>query len=717
MAWGRGRRGSAKPAQTSEEYAKQFAETLIKQIEEGCAPWQKTWEPGQRQLPRNIESEREYRGGNTLVLMATAEGRGYGDSRWGTYRQIIAAGGQVRKGERATRITLYKPVGESRQQSGDRDEAGDREKEDGRGRRAIVQRYAVFNIDQADGIEPERTEAVPAWKAIQEVEKVLEKGAPMRHVNGDRAYYNLARDLTTLPERAQFKEARDYYLTALHEAGHSTGHPSRMDRESLAKGTADGHGSPAYAHEELRAEISSMMTGDRIGMGHKPQHGAAYVKSWVATLKDDPSEILRAANDATRISHYLYPEKERELEPEREADKQPVATVGVERPEPVAVSQQGVREEDGPRAVDPRQGERDGDLFRAIDSGDVAAVHTAIDRGGDVDARLGYHQTALSAAVDKDSEPVVRALLERGADANIRAESGATPLHDARLASKEVFDRLAEAGAGLNESDELGRTPLHIAATRKLYLDATQRLLAAGADPNARSHSGQTPLHGTNDRETVDRLIQWGADPNAADKMGQTPLHLTVSDPDSRGGTRYDQTIALLNGGADPNATTNRGETPLHRAALSLRDSEPTVHQLLEHRADPHARDELGNTALHYAAGKPSLDRPHTVERLIEAGAHTNARNLQGATPLHDAARHDGDGQARAIQTLLKNGADRSIRNTGDQTPGDLATSLEARQAMSQQKPSGELTPDNGGGPARAPVERQEPERDMGISR
>ena len=185
-----------------------------------------------------------------------------------------------------------------------------------------MQRYAVFNIDQADGIEPERREAVPAWKAIQEVEKVLEKGAPVRHVNGDRAWYSLARDRTTLPEKPQFKEARDYYLTALHEAGHSTGHPSRMDRESLANGVAEGYGSPAYAREELRAEISSMMTGDRIGIGHKPQHGAAYVKSWVATLKDDPAEILRAANDATRISHYLYPEKDRERAGDKTEDRE-----------------------------------------------------------------------------------------------------------------------------------------------------------------------------------------------------------------------------------------------------------------------------------------------------------------------------------------------------------------------------------------------------------
>ena len=319
MAWSRGRRGPSKPGQTREEYAKQFAETIIRQIEEGCAPWQKTWEPGQHRIPRNIESQREYRGGNTLVLMATAEIKGYGDSRWGTYRQIAAAGGQVRKGERTTRITLYKPAGESRQQADDRDT--DRDTEDDRGRRAIVQRYAVFNVGQADGIEPERTEAVPTWQAIQEAEKVLEKGAEIRHVNGDRAFYNLARDQTTLPEKPQFKDARDYYLTALHEAGHSTGHPTRLDRESLAKGVADGYGSPAYAREELRAEISSMMTGDRIGIGHKPQHGAAYVKGWVATLRDDPAEILRAANDATRISHYLYPEKDRDRTEDKTEDR------------------------------------------------------------------------------------------------------------------------------------------------------------------------------------------------------------------------------------------------------------------------------------------------------------------------------------------------------------------------------------------------------------
>ena len=119
---------------------------------------------------------------------------------------------------------------------------------------------------------------------------------------GDRAFYSLNNDEITLPERMQFPSANHYYQTALHELGHSTGHPERMNRATLTQGMADGFGSPAYAKEELRAEISAMMTGERVGVGHDPSRGAAYVEAWVAALKEDPREIRRAAADAYRRS-------------------------------------------------------------------------------------------------------------------------------------------------------------------------------------------------------------------------------------------------------------------------------------------------------------------------------------------------------------------------------------------------------------------------------
>ena len=133
---------------------------------------------------------------------------------------------------------------------------------------------------------------------------------------GDRAFYNLNRDEIVLPERGQFPSANHYYQTALHELGHSTGHPERMNRATLTQGIAEGFGSPAYAKEELRAEISAMMTGERVGVGHDPSRGAAYVEGWVAALEEDPREIRRAAADAQKISDFVLA-RSREREAER----------------------------------------------------------------------------------------------------------------------------------------------------------------------------------------------------------------------------------------------------------------------------------------------------------------------------------------------------------------------------------------------------------------
>ena len=47
-----------------------------------------------------------------------------------------------------------------------------------------------------------------------------------------------------LPERGQFPSANHYCQTALHELRHSTGHESRMKRETLIEGIKSGFGSP-----------------------------------------------------------------------------------------------------------------------------------------------------------------------------------------------------------------------------------------------------------------------------------------------------------------------------------------------------------------------------------------------------------------------------------------------------------------------------------------
>ena len=71
----------------------------------------------------------------------------------------------------------------------------------------------------------------------------------------------------------------------------------------------------------MRAEISSMITADRLGLGHDGSRTASYVGYWVETLKDHPQEIYLASRDAQGMSDYLM-ERGRMIEHSREASVQ-----------------------------------------------------------------------------------------------------------------------------------------------------------------------------------------------------------------------------------------------------------------------------------------------------------------------------------------------------------------------------------------------------------
>ena len=324
MRWGTQKPPAETPRWNQDDYHQEFAAKLKEQIAAGVAPWQKPWAPGERRLPENIQTKKPYRGGNSVYLSVTQTAKGYSDHRWATYKQIKDMGGQVRTGEKATHVLFYKFDDEKEKaqaQPGTPTTEGTAEKN--QTRPPLVRCYAVFNVEQADNLKLDRTgedqEKPPEWKSHQTAERVIhDSGVPVAHLRGDRAFYNLQTDTVTLPEREQFASANGYYQTALHELGHATGHPSRMDRETLKNGV--GHfGSTEYAREELRAEMSAMMTGERVGVGHDGSRGAAYVKGWLQAIDDDPKEIYKAAADAQKISDYLLrPIREREQETEQE---------------------------------------------------------------------------------------------------------------------------------------------------------------------------------------------------------------------------------------------------------------------------------------------------------------------------------------------------------------------------------------------------------------
>ena len=137
--------------------------------------------------------------------------QGHGDNRWGTYKQIEAAGGHVRKGERGTKVLFYT----DRARTPAKDEAGQPLKDkDGKPvyeeyqrSHPVVRQYTVFNAEQADGLNlpPREAQAPPEWKAHDKAEAVMRgSGVRISHVAGDRAFYNLANDQVVLPEQGQF---------------------------------------------------------------------------------------------------------------------------------------------------------------------------------------------------------------------------------------------------------------------------------------------------------------------------------------------------------------------------------------------------------------------------------------------------------------------------------------------------------------------------------
>lgn len=287
--------------QTS-EYRKAVTERLIGMLESGTAPWQKPWDAGIAAMnrPHNFNG-RPYHGVNALMLWCTAIDKGYEDSRWLTFKQVNKLGGHVNKGEKAQIVEYWQWEKEV-----ENPETGEKEKVPLE--HPKVYRAAVFNADQCTGLPKLRRQA-QEWTPVERAENIIAaNGVPVTHNTDGSAFYSPGGDFICLPPRESFATVDAYYSTLLHEVGHSTGHPARLNREFGGQ-----FGSEGYAREELRAELASTFLCGELGIattGSDEQH-AAYVKSWVSALKNDYNEIFRAAADAEKICNYLY-EREKE---------------------------------------------------------------------------------------------------------------------------------------------------------------------------------------------------------------------------------------------------------------------------------------------------------------------------------------------------------------------------------------------------------------------
>lgn len=318
-----------------------FAELMIEKINNLQSDWKKPWfTEGSMKWPKNL-SGRDYNGMNALMLMLYAEKQGYKLPVYCTFDRVIGLNYQkdkqgnrtalkdengkplpqvsVQKGEKSfpvfiTTFTVVDKDTKAKIKYDDYKKLSDQEKQ----RYTVypkMQVYSVFNVDQTNmkearpelyaKIEEENQLVKPELNgegfSFPAVDKMIEDNGwvcPIELKHQDSAYYSISKDMIVMPEKAQFVDGESFVGTLFHEMTHSTGSEKRLNRiKPSAFGAED------YSREELVAELSSALVSQRYGISKNVKdESAAYLKSWLNSLKESPDFIKTTLFDVKRAS-------------------------------------------------------------------------------------------------------------------------------------------------------------------------------------------------------------------------------------------------------------------------------------------------------------------------------------------------------------------------------------------------------------------------------
>lgn len=272
---------------------------IVSELEAGRFPWVQPWGrsgatgPG---LPRNATTGRAYSGVNILLLWGAAIEHGFPSQSWLTFRQALAKGGNVRKGERGTTVVFadrFIPKGEQERAARDGTEPGSV---------AFLKRFTVFNLSQCEGLDAGLAadpEPLPEREIIPHAETLIAATGADFRIGGDKAFYVPSQDFIRVPPQPAFKEQINYYRTCFHELGHWSGAKHRLNRN-----LSGGFGSKDYAREELVAEMTSAFICASLGIIPTVRH-ADYLAAWLDLLKSDNRAIFRAASQASKAADLI----------------------------------------------------------------------------------------------------------------------------------------------------------------------------------------------------------------------------------------------------------------------------------------------------------------------------------------------------------------------------------------------------------------------------
>lgn len=295
--------------------------------------WKKPWfTEGTLQWPKNLNG-REYNGMNAFMLLLHCEKEGYKIPRFCTFDriQLFNKAGKkdeeqkprvsVLKGEHSfpVMLTTFTVVNKETKEHIKWEDYKllSQEEREKYNVYPKLQTYHVFNVAQTNlkEVRPEFWEKLEQEYSMPKVEKDEQFAfepmdrmiadnrwiCPIKPMFGDSAYFSISKNEIVMPEKRQFKDGESFYSNLFHEMGHSTGAEGQLDRIKPAT-----FGSAEYAREELVAELTAALTAQRYGMTkHLKGDSAAYLKSWLDSLKESPQFIKTTLLDVKKATSML----------------------------------------------------------------------------------------------------------------------------------------------------------------------------------------------------------------------------------------------------------------------------------------------------------------------------------------------------------------------------------------------------------------------------
>jgi antirestriction protein ArdC len=269
-----------------------ITERIVSLLSQGTVPWHKPWQIATG-LPRNLVSQKAYRGINVFLLMAM----NYESPHWLTLRQANLLGGQINPGEKSCPVVFWKPMKV-------------KDKESGEDRKIpFLRLYHVFNVSQCTGLKNIPPADDSAF--IQTLPAEIVANMPQRPVikhGMTAAYYSPVNDSIGMPDSNRFETSDHYHATLFHELVHATGHEKRLKQASILE--RNGYGSEPYGKEELIAELGSAFLCGYAGIVDRTiNSSAAYLEGWLKQLKEDKTLIVHAAAQAQKAADFILGHK------------------------------------------------------------------------------------------------------------------------------------------------------------------------------------------------------------------------------------------------------------------------------------------------------------------------------------------------------------------------------------------------------------------------